>query len=56
MSLRSQIERLPAYPSLLLLGIPTLIVECTKLAALIVAGKGHWLEGATMYRKIEAPK
>jgi hypothetical protein len=47
MSLRSRIERLPPYPSLLLLGIPTLIVECTKLVALVVAGEGHWLEGAT---------
>ena len=47
MSLRRRIERLPPYPSLLLLGIPTFIVECTKLAALVVAGKGHWLEGAT---------
>ncbi len=45
MSLRSQIERLPPYPSLLLLGIPWLIVECTKLAALIIAGSGHWLGG-----------
>ena len=47
MSLRRRIERLPPYPSLLLLGIPTLIVECTKLVAVVVAGKGHWLEGAT---------
>jgi len=46
MSLRSRIERLPPYPSLLLLGIPTLLVECTKLAAVVVAGQGHWLEGA----------
>ena len=46
MSLRSRIERLPPYPSLLLLGVPTLVVECTKLAAVVVAGKGHWLEGA----------
>ena len=46
MSLRSSIERLPPYPSLFLLGIPTLLVECTKLVALVVAGKGHWLEGA----------
>jgi hypothetical protein len=45
-SLRSRIERLPPYPSLLLLVVPTLIVECTKLAAVVVAGMGHWLEGA----------
>ena len=46
MSLRSHIERLPAYPSLLLLGVPLLMVECTKFAALVIAGKGHWLSGA----------
>ncbi len=47
MSLRTTIERLRPYPSLLLLGIPWLIVECSKLAALVVAGEGHWLGGAT---------
>ena len=45
MSLRSRIERLPPYASLLLLGVPWLIVECTKLVALVVAGTGHWLGG-----------
>jgi hypothetical protein len=48
MSLRSRVERLPPYPSLLLLVVPTLIVEVTKLVALVVAGKGHWLEGAVV--------
>ena len=43
---RRAIERLPPYPSLLLLGIPWLIVESTKLAALAFAGEGHWLSGA----------
>jgi hypothetical protein len=47
MSLRSRIERLPPYPSLLLLSIPTLVVECTKLVAFVVAGEGHWLTGMT---------
>jgi len=46
MVLKSWIERLSPYPSLALLGVPTLIVECTKLAAFVVAGKGHWMEGA----------
>jgi hypothetical protein len=46
MGLRSAIERLPPYPSLLLLGIPWLIVETTKLVALALAGEGHWLSGA----------
>src|SRR5581483_11282161 len=46
MGLRAAIERLPPYPSLLLLGAPWLIVEGTKLAALALAGEGHWLSGA----------
>lgn len=48
MNLRSRIERLPPYPSLLLLGIPTVIVEFTKLGAIVVAGEGHWLSGMTI--------
>ncbi len=46
MALRGAIERLPPYPALLLLGVPWLIVEGTKLAALALAGEGHWLTGA----------
>ena len=46
MGLRGAIERLPPYPSLLLLGVPWLIVELSKLAALALAGEGHWLSGA----------
>ena len=46
MGLRGAIERLPPYPSLLLLSIPWLIVELTKLVALALAGEGHWLSGA----------
>jgi len=48
MKLRYRIECLPPYPSLLLLGIPTLIVESTKLVAVVVADEGHWLEGAIL--------
>ncbi len=46
MGLRKAIERLPPYPSLLLLAIPTVIVECSKLAAVALAGEGHWITGA----------
>ena len=45
MKLRARIERLPPYPSLVVLGIPTVIVEITKLGAVVVAGEGHWLSG-----------
>jgi hypothetical protein len=47
MRLRKAIEQLPPYPSLVLLGIAWLIVESTKLAALALAGEGHWLGGAS---------
>src|SRR5436853_7081658 len=47
MGFRTTIERLPPYPSLLLLGVPLLIVECSKLLALIFAAEGHWIGGVT---------
>ena len=49
MGLRAAIERLPPYPSLLLLGVPWLAIESIKLVALVVAGEGHWLSGAAFY-------
>ena len=48
MSLRRWIERLGPYPSLLLLALPTATVEPLKLAAVAVAGKGHWITGTAM--------
>jgi hypothetical protein len=48
MSLRRSIERLGPYPSLLLLALPTATVEPLKLAAVAVAGKGHWISGTVM--------
>jgi hypothetical protein len=42
------IEGLRPYPSLLLLAVPTATVEPLKLAALAVAGKGHWLAGTAI--------
>jgi hypothetical protein len=46
--LRRRIQQLGPYPSLLLLSAPLAIVEPTKLLALLVAGKGHWLSGTAM--------
>ncbi|QPF83923.1 hypothetical protein IC762_30390 [Bradyrhizobium genosp. L] len=48
MSLRRSIERLAPYPSLFLLAVPTATVEPLKLAAVALAGKGHWTTGAAM--------
>lgn len=48
MSLRRTIEGLGPYPSLLLLGLPTATVEPLKLAAVALAGKGHWVTGTIM--------
>jgi hypothetical protein len=43
--LRRRIERLGPYPSLVLLAVPTAIVEPLKLLAVFIAGKGHWITG-----------
>jgi hypothetical protein len=48
MSLRRIIESLGPYPSLLLLGVPAATVELLKVAAVAVAGKGHWITGTAM--------
>jgi hypothetical protein len=48
MSLRRTIEGLGPYPSLLLLALPTATVEPLKLAAVALAGKGHWITGTIM--------
>ena len=43
---REAIERLPPYPSLVLVAVPLAIVEPLKLAVLFIAGEGHWIAGA----------
>jgi hypothetical protein len=48
MSLKRWIEHLGPYPSLLLLALPTATVEPLKLAAVAIAGKGHWITGTVM--------
>jgi hypothetical protein len=48
MSLKRSIQRLGPYPSLLLLALPTGLVEPLKLIAVAVAGKGHWITGMAM--------
>ena len=46
--LRHSIERLGPYQSLLLLAVPTSIVEPLKLVAVAIAGDGHWITGTVM--------
>lgn len=46
--LRRSIERLGPYPSLLLLAVPAAVVEPLKLAAVAIAGEGHWIGGTAM--------
>jgi hypothetical protein len=44
-SMRRFLERLPPYSSLVVVAVPLAIVEPLKLAAVLVAGDGHWLTG-----------
>jgi hypothetical protein len=48
LDLRHRIERLGPYQSLVLLAVPSSLIEPLKLAALAVAGKGHWITGTVM--------
>jgi hypothetical protein len=45
-ALRRQIERLRPYPALILVVAPLAVVEPLKLAAVAIAGAGHWITGA----------
>ena len=45
---RRRIERLGPYQSLMLLAVPTCIVEPLKLIAVAVGGEGHWITGIIM--------
>jgi hypothetical protein len=45
---RAWIERLGPYQSLLLLALPVCLVEPMKLAAVAIAGEGHWITGTGM--------
>ena len=47
-SIRRRIQKLGPYQSLVLTLLPLLLVEPLKLAALVIAGKGHWLAGTGM--------
>ena len=46
--LRRSIEGLGPYQSLVLLLIPTSLVEPLKLIAVAIAGEGHWITGTIM--------
>jgi hypothetical protein len=43
--LRRTIEGLGPYQSLVLLAIPLSLIEPLKLAAVAIAGEGHWITG-----------
>jgi hypothetical protein len=43
--MRHRIERLGPYQSLVLLAVPTAVVEPLKLVAVAIAGDGHWITG-----------
>jgi hypothetical protein len=47
-SIRPFIERLGPYQSLALLVVPLCLVEPSKLIAVFVASKGHWITGTMM--------
>jgi hypothetical protein len=47
-TIRHRIERLGPYQSLLLLAVPTSIVEPLKLVAVAIAGEGHWVRGTVV--------
>jgi hypothetical protein len=46
--LRRFIEGRGPYQSLVLLLVPTSLVEPLKLVAVVVAGEGHWITGTAM--------
>jgi hypothetical protein len=46
--LRRFVEGLGPNPSLLILAVPASLVEPLKLAALAIAGEGHWITGTVM--------
>jgi hypothetical protein len=45
---RRAIERLPPYPSLLVLAVPLAVVEPLKLTAVFVLGDGHFITGVVV--------
>jgi hypothetical protein len=47
-NIRHRIEQLGPYQSLVLLAVPTSIVEPLKLAAVAIAGAGHWITGTVV--------
>jgi hypothetical protein len=45
---RHAIERLGPYQSLVLLALPTSLIEPLKFVAVAIAGEGHWITGTAM--------
>src|ERR1700753_4336062 len=46
--MRRTIEGLGPYPSLFVLAIPVSLIEPLKLAAVAIAGEGHWIAGTVV--------
>jgi hypothetical protein len=45
---RQTIGRLGPYQSLVLLAVPTSLIEPLKFVAVAIAGEGHWITGTAM--------
>jgi len=44
-TVRHRIQELSPYAALILLGVPTITVELSKVAAVLFLGGGHWVTG-----------
>ena len=44
-TVRHRIQELSPYAALILLGVPTITVELSKVAAVLILGSGHWVTG-----------
>ncbi|MEA2982612.1 MAG: hypothetical protein QOF09_4435 [Alphaproteobacteria bacterium] len=47
-SIRQWLKRRSPYQALAILAVPFAVVELSKVVALAVVGKGHWLTGTTV--------
>ena len=45
MWVRHRIQELSPYTALILLAVPTITVELSKVAAVLFLGSGHWVTG-----------
>jgi hypothetical protein len=47
-TIENKLRRLGPYPSLFVVALPFCLVEPSKLIAVAVLGKGHWITGSAM--------